>query len=216
MLVFPFYVCGRMWPLFLGNVWAYFGRFYCLSGLAVGGFETFTALRGFIYMIDHISASIDRLRGPWIDGKKPVELLPCTAAKVDKNTSKIYTTLDTMEERLDKRCDDIYFSFDNKISGLDSHAEWLQKEVKAIQRSALTTFKKGYRTSPMYLRRWMTNGQEMMRPQEVSLHLGPESGGFLSVFGGRSESRMRSLTSVTSESSPTSSFAAILAPKTLQ
>ncbi|KAF2540895.1 hypothetical protein F2Q68_00032575 [Brassica cretica] len=26
----------------------------------------------------------------------------------------------------------------------------------------------------MYLRRWMTNEQEMMRPQEVSLHLGPE------------------------------------------
>ncbi|KAG5384493.1 hypothetical protein IGI04_035963 [Brassica rapa subsp. trilocularis] len=173
------------------------------------------------------SASIDRLRGPWIDGKKPVELLPYTAAEVDKITSKIYTTLDNMEERLDKRCDDIYFPFDNKISGLDNHAEWLQKEVKAIQRqlaaqhqisasidrtksksiddnslrstnehivasidaepipigeqlihktvesmSALTTFKKGYRTSPMYLGRWMTNGQEMMRPQEVSLHLG--------------------------------------------
>ncbi|KAF3589543.1 hypothetical protein F2Q69_00029131 [Brassica cretica] len=41
------------------------------------------------------------------------------------------------------------------------------------------------------------------------------SGGFLSIFEGRSESRIRSLTSVTSESSPTSSFAAILAPKTL-
>ncbi|KAG5378157.1 hypothetical protein IGI04_025999 [Brassica rapa subsp. trilocularis] len=80
------------------------------------------------------SASIDRLRGLWIDGKKPVELLLYTAAEVDKITSKIYTALDTMEERLDKRCDDIYFSFDNKISGLDNHAEWLQKEVKAIQR----------------------------------------------------------------------------------
>ncbi|KAG5410620.1 hypothetical protein IGI04_006939 [Brassica rapa subsp. trilocularis] len=80
------------------------------------------------------SASIDRLRGPWIDGKKPVELLPYRAAEVDKITSKIYTALDTMEERLDKRCDDIYFPFDNKISGLDNHAEWLQKEVKAIQR----------------------------------------------------------------------------------
>ncbi|KAG5414862.1 hypothetical protein IGI04_002429 [Brassica rapa subsp. trilocularis] len=80
------------------------------------------------------SASIDRLRGPWIDGKKPVELLPYTAAEVDKIISKIYTALDTMEERLDKRCDDIYFPFDNKISGLDNHAEWLQKEVKAIQR----------------------------------------------------------------------------------
>ncbi|WZY72266.1 hypothetical protein YC2023_004506 [Brassica napus] len=80
------------------------------------------------------SASIDRLRGPWIDGKKPVELLPYTAAEVDKITSKIYIALDTMEERLDKRCNDIYFPFDNKNSGLDNHAEWLQKEVKAIQR----------------------------------------------------------------------------------
>lgn len=69
------------------------------------------------------------LRGPWIDGRKPVELLPYTAAEVDKITSKIYTALDNMEERLDKRCDDIYFPFDNKISGLDNHAEWLQKEV---------------------------------------------------------------------------------------
>ncbi|KAF2544021.1 hypothetical protein F2Q68_00032646 [Brassica cretica] len=80
------------------------------------------------------SASIDRLREPWIDGKKPVELLPYTAAEVDKITSKIYTALDTMEERFDRRCDYIYFPFDNKISGLDSHEEWLQKEVKAIQR----------------------------------------------------------------------------------
>ncbi|KAG5414501.1 hypothetical protein IGI04_002068 [Brassica rapa subsp. trilocularis] len=80
------------------------------------------------------SFSIDRLRGPWISGKNPVELLPYTAAEVDKITSKIYTAIDTMEERLDKRCDDIYFPFDNRISGLDSHAEWIQKEVKAIQR----------------------------------------------------------------------------------
>ncbi|KAF3505992.1 hypothetical protein F2Q69_00005257 [Brassica cretica] len=39
-----------------------------------------------------------------------------------------------MEDRFEKRCDDIYFPFDVKLSGLDSHAEWLQKEVKAIQR----------------------------------------------------------------------------------
>ncbi|KAF2606311.1 hypothetical protein F2Q68_00044832 [Brassica cretica] len=80
------------------------------------------------------SSSIDRLRGPWIDGKNPVELLTYTAAEVDKITSKIYTAIGTIEERLDKRCVDIYFPFDNRISGLDSHAEWLQKEVKAIQR----------------------------------------------------------------------------------
>ncbi|KAG5397586.1 hypothetical protein IGI04_019400 [Brassica rapa subsp. trilocularis] len=80
------------------------------------------------------SSSIDRLRGPWIDGKNHVELLPYTAAEVDKITSKIYTAIDTTEERLDKRCDDIYFPFDNRIGRLDSHAKWLQKEVKAIQR----------------------------------------------------------------------------------
>ncbi|KAF3595480.1 hypothetical protein DY000_02022370 [Brassica cretica] len=39
-----------------------------------------------------------------------------------------------MEERFEKRCDHIYFPFDVKISGLDSQAEWLQKEVKVIQR----------------------------------------------------------------------------------
>ncbi|KAG5415859.1 hypothetical protein IGI04_003426 [Brassica rapa subsp. trilocularis] len=80
------------------------------------------------------SSLIDRLRGPWIDGKNHVELLSYTAAEVHKITSKIYTAIGTMEERLDKRCDDIYFPFDNRISGLDSHAEWLQKQVKAIQR----------------------------------------------------------------------------------
>ncbi|KAG5410838.1 hypothetical protein IGI04_007157 [Brassica rapa subsp. trilocularis] len=90
-------------------------------------------------MHDHLispanSSSIDSLRGPWIDGKNLVELLSYTAAEVEKITSKIYTAIGTMEERLDKCCDDIYFPFDNRISGLDSHAEWLQKEVKAIQR----------------------------------------------------------------------------------
>ncbi|KAF3516838.1 hypothetical protein DY000_02059598 [Brassica cretica] len=40
----------------------------------------------------------------------------------------------TLEDRLEKCCDDIYFPFDVKINGLDSQAEWLQKEVKAIQR----------------------------------------------------------------------------------
>ncbi|KAF3543846.1 hypothetical protein DY000_02007057 [Brassica cretica] len=39
-----------------------------------------------------------------------------------------------MEERFEKRCDDIYFPFDVNLSGLDSQAEWLQKEVKAIWR----------------------------------------------------------------------------------
>ncbi|KAF3523675.1 hypothetical protein F2Q69_00047043 [Brassica cretica] len=80
------------------------------------------------------STSIDRFRRTSLDGKKPTEYLPCTVAEVDQITSKLYTAIDTLEERLEKRCDDIYFPFDVKISGLNSQAEWLQKEVKAIQR----------------------------------------------------------------------------------
>ncbi|KAF2587563.1 hypothetical protein F2Q70_00037223 [Brassica cretica] len=81
------------------------------------------------------SASIDRLRGPWIDGKKPVELLLYTAAEVDKITSKIYTALDTMEERLDKRCDDIYFPFDNKITQHQISASIDRTLAKSIDRT---------------------------------------------------------------------------------
>ncbi|KAG5384412.1 hypothetical protein IGI04_035882 [Brassica rapa subsp. trilocularis] len=56
------------------------------------------------------------------------------ADAVDQITSKLYKAIDTLEDLLEKRCDDIYFPFDVKISGLDSQSEWLQKEVKAIQR----------------------------------------------------------------------------------
>ncbi|KAF3555866.1 hypothetical protein F2Q69_00013329 [Brassica cretica] len=45
------------------------------------------------------------------------------AAAVDQITSKLYTAIDNMEERFEKRCDDIYFPFDVKLSGLDSQAE---------------------------------------------------------------------------------------------
>ena len=69
-----------------------------------------------------------------LDDKKPTEHLPYTAEAVDQITSKLYQAIDTLEDRLEKRCDDIYFPFDVKISGLDSQSEWLQKEVKAIQR----------------------------------------------------------------------------------
>ncbi|KAF3612243.1 hypothetical protein DY000_02048824 [Brassica cretica] len=80
------------------------------------------------------STSIDRFHRASLDVKKPTELLPYTAAEVDQITSKLYTAIDTMEDWFEKRCDDIYFSFDVRHSGLDSHADWLQKEVKAIQR----------------------------------------------------------------------------------
>ncbi|KAF2583950.1 hypothetical protein F2Q70_00035682 [Brassica cretica] len=83
---------------------------------------------------EECSTSIDRFRRASLDVKKPTEHLPYTAAEVDQITSKLYTAIDTMEDRFEKRCDDIYFPFDVRLSGLDSHAEWLQKEVKAIQR----------------------------------------------------------------------------------
>ena len=77
------------------------------------------------------STSIDRFRRASLDGEKPIEHLPYTAAEVDHITSKLYTAIDTMEEQLKKLCDDIYFPFDVRLGGLDSQAEWLQKEVKA-------------------------------------------------------------------------------------
>ncbi|WZY86750.1 hypothetical protein YC2023_033134 [Brassica napus] len=83
---------------------------------------------------EECSTSIDRFRRASLDGKKPTEYLPCIAAEVDHITSKLYTAIDTMEEFLEKRRDDIYFPFDVRLSGLDSQAEWFQKEAKDIQR----------------------------------------------------------------------------------
>ncbi|KAF2535234.1 hypothetical protein F2Q68_00021238 [Brassica cretica] len=72
---------------------------------------------------EECSTSIDRFHRASLDVKKPTEHPP-TAAEVDQITSKLYTTIDTMEDRFEKRCDDIYFPFDVRLSGLDSHAEW--------------------------------------------------------------------------------------------
>ncbi|KAF3609530.1 hypothetical protein DY000_02048676 [Brassica cretica] len=88
---------------------------------------------------EECSTSIDRFHRASLDVKliifqKPTEHLPYIAAEVDQIPSKLYTAIDTMDDRFEKRCDDIYFPFDVRLSGLDSHAEWLQKEVKAIQR----------------------------------------------------------------------------------
>ncbi|KAF3485255.1 hypothetical protein F2Q69_00054345 [Brassica cretica] len=71
------------------------------------------------------STSIDRFRRTSLDGKKPTEHLPYTADAFDQITSKLYKAIDTLEDQLEKQCDDIYFPFDVKISGLDSQAEWL-------------------------------------------------------------------------------------------
>ena len=52
VFVYLFYVCGRMWPLFRENVWACFGRFIILPGLAIGIFESLPLYAVFIYMMD--------------------------------------------------------------------------------------------------------------------------------------------------------------------
>ncbi|KAF2559804.1 hypothetical protein F2Q68_00016717 [Brassica cretica] len=46
--------------------------------------------------------SIDRFRRTSLNGKKPTEHLPYTAAEVDPITSKHYTAIDTLEDRLEK------------------------------------------------------------------------------------------------------------------
>ncbi|KAF3497778.1 hypothetical protein DY000_02052811 [Brassica cretica] len=48
------------------------------------------------------STSINRFRRTSIDGKKPTKHLPYTPAEVDQITSKLYTAIDTLEERLEK------------------------------------------------------------------------------------------------------------------
>ncbi|KAL0815559.1 hypothetical protein Bca101_072003 [Brassica carinata] len=52
------------------------------------------------------SASIDRLRGPWIDGKKPVELLPYAAAE---NHQERHENLQLREENTRLRADNHHF-----------------------------------------------------------------------------------------------------------
>ncbi|KAF3607732.1 hypothetical protein DY000_02051630 [Brassica cretica] len=49
------------------------------------------------------STSIDRFRMTSLDLKKPTEHLPYTAAQVDQITSNLYTAIDNMEERFEKR-----------------------------------------------------------------------------------------------------------------
>ncbi|KAF3548661.1 hypothetical protein DY000_02007789 [Brassica cretica] len=67
---------------------------------------------------EECSTSIDWFCKALIDVKKPTEHLPYTTAEVDQITSKLYTAIDTMEDRFEKWCDDIYFPFDVRLSGL--------------------------------------------------------------------------------------------------
>ncbi|KAF2593435.1 hypothetical protein F2Q70_00043343 [Brassica cretica] len=56
-----------------------------------------------------------------------------TRAEIDQLVEEIYGTLETTEERLDRRCDDIYFLMDLSISALTSKIEAIQGELVEIQ-----------------------------------------------------------------------------------
>ena len=57
-----------------------------------------------------------------------------TRAEIDQLLEGIYRTLETTEERLDRRCDDIYFPMDFTMSFLTSQIEAIQGEIVYIQR----------------------------------------------------------------------------------
>ncbi|KAF3527091.1 hypothetical protein F2Q69_00047948 [Brassica cretica] len=57
-----------------------------------------------------------------------------TRAEIDQLVEEIYRTLESTEERLDRRCDDIYFPMDLTMSSLTSHIEAIQRELVEIQR----------------------------------------------------------------------------------
>ncbi|KAF3508142.1 hypothetical protein F2Q69_00006942 [Brassica cretica] len=87
----------------------------------------------------HRSPSIDRRHSTSIDDntKKshPMKSQPDfhTRAAIDQLVEEIYRTLETTKERLDRRCDDIYFPMDLSISALTSKIEAIQGELVEIQ-----------------------------------------------------------------------------------
>ncbi|KAF3553421.1 hypothetical protein F2Q69_00012954 [Brassica cretica] len=108
-------------------------------------------------------SSIDRRQPPSIDRKQPPSIdmhhhtsidnhLPAsiddspprphtmksrkdfhTREEIDQLVEGIYRALETTEERLDGRCDDIYFPMDLSISALTSKIEAIQRELVGIQ-----------------------------------------------------------------------------------
>ncbi|KAF3497837.1 hypothetical protein DY000_02054290 [Brassica cretica] len=57
-----------------------------------------------------------------------------TRAEIDQLVEEIYRTVETTEERLDRRCDDIYFPMDLSMSALTSQIEAIQREIVEIPR----------------------------------------------------------------------------------
>ncbi|KAF3525905.1 hypothetical protein F2Q69_00047423 [Brassica cretica] len=84
--------------------------------------------------------SIDRHHSTSIDDdlthSNPMKSQPdsYTRAENDELVEGIYKTLETTEERLDRRCDDIYFPMDLTMSSLTSQIEAIQREIVEIQR----------------------------------------------------------------------------------
>ncbi|KAF2617660.1 hypothetical protein F2Q68_00039315 [Brassica cretica] len=56
-----------------------------------------------------------------------------TRAEIDQLVEEIYRTLETTEERLDRRYNDIYFLMDLSMSSLTSKIEAIQRELVEIQ-----------------------------------------------------------------------------------
>ncbi|KAF2607998.1 hypothetical protein F2Q68_00045361 [Brassica cretica] len=87
----------------------------------------------------HRSPSIVRHHSTSIDddpkNSHPMKSQPDfrTRAEIDQLVEEIYRTLETTEDRLDRRCDDIYFPMDLSISALISQIEVIQRELVEIQ-----------------------------------------------------------------------------------
>ncbi|KAF2554076.1 hypothetical protein F2Q68_00034665 [Brassica cretica] len=95
----------------------------------------------------HRSASIDIQHSESIDEHNPTSIdndpknsHPMnsqpdfdTRAEIDQLVEEIYRTLETTKDRLDMRCDDIYFPMDLRISALTSKIEAIQGKLVEIQ-----------------------------------------------------------------------------------
>ncbi|KAF3551710.1 hypothetical protein DY000_02007234 [Brassica cretica] len=84
-------------------------------------------------------ASIDRHHSTAIDDNvthsNPMKSQPDSynRAEIDQLVEGIYRTLETTKERLDRRCDDIYFPMDLTMRSLTSQIEATQREIVETQ-----------------------------------------------------------------------------------
>ncbi|KAG5410664.1 hypothetical protein IGI04_006983 [Brassica rapa subsp. trilocularis] len=66
-----------------------------------------------------------------------------TRAEIDQLVEEIYKTLESTEERLDRRCDDIYFPLDLTMSSSTSQMEAIQREHNNISTDESTPATRG-------------------------------------------------------------------------